>query len=103
MDLVTSVEHRSDRTVIQYYLRQPYGFEDMKGAIEVFHSSVRTLGSPPPLAAPWAEWYEEVNVPAVGATLVFVCESMRSGGGPPEEAIEGPFLKLPSPQPPAGT
>jgi mannose-6-phosphate isomerase-like protein (cupin superfamily) len=93
MDLITKVEHLSDKTIVYYSLRQPYGEKDINSMFIVQHSEVDSLSSPPKLGKAYPEWFEEVNIPLIGQTIVFHCSSMRSGGGPPDEGITGPFLK----------
>ena len=93
MSLITGVQHEAGRTLVHYHLRQAYGYPDITRKFEILHSEIPDLDAPPEIGGAYPEWYEEVDVPSVGATLVFRCGEMRSGGGPPDEQIQGPYLK----------
>jgi len=94
MDPITHIDFLEDRARISYHLRQPYGVPDEDGIIDVFYNQIESLPLPPEIQKnqTWAELLD-LYVPHLGKTICFEHVSGRSGGGPPEESLSGPYLR----------
>ena len=94
---ITSIDFLEDRVRISYHLGQPYGVPDEDKISEVLYSQIATLSKPPEISKNRtdANWNEliDIFIPDLGKTICFEYTSMRSGGGPPEECLSGPYLK----------
>jgi len=92
---ITSTEFLEDKVVVGYHLSKPYGMPDESGKKEIPNDSICNL-PPVPIEPPGRGMMstEEVFVPRVRRTLVFIFDSYQERCmGPNEEDIYGPFLK----------
>ncbi len=92
---IEKCEFLDDGVKIYYHLRAPYGYPDEDGIKEVLYGSLEKLPLLPEKipTGPVPEWVEEVFIPKMNQTIAFIFAEYRSGGGPPDETISGPYLK----------
>ena len=86
-----------DRVIIKYHNRKPYGQPDDDGEMTVMFDKIGFLSPIPEIyLRPSSVVHytkEEINIPSINKTLVCIIEAMDCCGGPPDEVLNGPFIK----------
>lgn len=91
---ITKVTFLEDRVRFYYFLKKPWGFDDVKDTIDVLYESINKLPKMPKEKQFFGCGIEEFFIPNCNKTIVFLFNKyMEKSAGPMEEDMYGPYLK----------
>ena len=92
-EAITKTEFYDDRVVVHYHLQKPFGVPDEDGKIEVLYKSIPKLEVRPNRIGLGDNWIEEVYIPTVDKTILFIIDSFQETASRKEWNIYGPYLE----------
>lgn len=91
---IEKTELIEDKVRVHYHLQKPYGIPDVNDFKEVFYKDVLNLSKPPKHIGWGNNSKEEIYIPTINKTIIFVFDKyLENPTGPLEEDIYGPFLR----------
>ena len=93
MPVITKVKVLNDKVSINYHLRKPYGYPDVKGIVDIPFESIDKLAEPPQEVGLGINSIHRIPIHPLDRTLVFIVDSFTDlDHGPNEQVLYGPYL-----------